>query len=70
MVSLDVGDAVIPAPDSPISEEPPTLTEVILKGGKAVSICIPADFHRTDSDPMACMSWLASGSPVPFPQTC
>ncbi|XP_069992460.1 uncharacterized protein [Penaeus vannamei] len=58
-VSLDALDVAIPVLDPPISEDPPTLTEVRekiskLKGGKAAGICdIPAELLKAGSEPMA-----------------
>lgn len=52
-ISLNVSSLAIPVPNSPISEEPPTLTEVReaiskLKGGKEAGICIiPAKLLKT-----------------------
>lgn len=52
-ISLNVSSVAIPVPNSPISEEPPTLTEVReaiskLKGGKEAGICIiPAKLLKT-----------------------
>ncbi|XP_069976414.1 uncharacterized protein [Penaeus vannamei] len=51
-VCLDAQDVEIPVPDPPISEDPPTLTEIReviskLKGGKAAGICdIPAELLK------------------------
>ena len=56
--SMDVDDVMVPLPDPPISEEPPTLTEVReaiskLKGGKAAGICgIPAELLKSGGEPM------------------
>ena len=58
-VSLDASDVSVPVPDPPISEEPPTLTEVRmaiskLKSGKAAGICdIPAELLKAGGEPMA-----------------
>ena len=58
-VNLDAGNAVVPLPDPPISEDPPSLTEVRgaiskLKSGKAAGICgIPAELLKAGGEPMA-----------------
>ncbi|XP_069996804.1 uncharacterized protein [Penaeus vannamei] len=57
-VNLDVGNAEIPSPDPPISENPAFLTEVMgaiskLKNGTAAGICgIPAELLKAGGDPM------------------
>ncbi|XP_069993549.1 uncharacterized protein [Penaeus vannamei] len=59
-VNLYAGSAVIPLPDPPISEDPPSLTEVRgaiskLKSGKALGICnTPAELLKAHGEPMAC----------------
>lgn len=66
-VSLDTSGVAIPLPEPPISEEPPTLTEVRediskLKGGKPIGICsIPANVPKVGDEPMAlaCMGLRA-----------
>ncbi|XP_069989723.1 uncharacterized protein [Penaeus vannamei] len=58
-VSLDARDVEIPVPDRPMSEDPPTLTEIRepiskLKGGKAAGICnIPAELLEAGGEPMS-----------------
>ena len=58
-VNLDAGSVEIPLPDPPISEDPPSLTEVRgaiskLKSGKAAGICgIPAELLKAGGEPMA-----------------
>ncbi|XP_069987637.1 uncharacterized protein [Penaeus vannamei] len=57
-VDLDAGSAETQLPDPPISEDPPSLTEVReaiykLKSGKTAGICdIPAELLTAGSEPM------------------